>query len=150
MSRSRLVEHVSRCVSWSIVLLPRLTVSANALLKVADLSEGGVLAACAKEVAQGLELNTAVTALVEESESLLVVCCVGLIHCLSLDLYATLRCSRGAVLREREVVEKSGMAVVVVCCSWDGELSTDTKQGDWRLLVGCILTFGSPCRVCPQ
>ena len=63
-----------------------LTVSANALLKVADLGEGGVLAACAQEVAQGVDLDTAVTALVEESECLLVVCCVGLIHCLSFGL----------------------------------------------------------------
>ena len=48
-----------------------LTVSANALLKVADLGEGGVLAACAQEVAQGVDLDTAVTALVEEGEGLL-------------------------------------------------------------------------------
>jgi hypothetical protein len=44
----------------------QLTVSANALLKVADLGEGRVLAACAQEVAQGVDLDTAVTALVEE------------------------------------------------------------------------------------
>lgn len=119
MSRSRLVEYVSRCGSCPIVLLSRLTVSANALLEVADLSEGGVLAACAKEVAQRLDLNTAVTALVKEGECLLVVCCVGLIHCLSLDLYATLGC-RSAGLQEGDVVKKSGMAVVVVCCSKDG------------------------------
>lgn len=100
----------------SNVLLLGLTVSTNALLKVADLSEGGVLAACAEEVAQRLELNTAVTALVEESEGLLVVCCVGLIHFLSLGLYATLGCG-GAELQERGVVKKSRMAVVMVCCS---------------------------------
>lgn len=63
-----------------------LTVAANALLEVADLGEGRVLAACAQEVAQGVDLDTAVAALVEESECLLVVCCVGLIHCLSLGL----------------------------------------------------------------
>lgn len=62
----------------------QLTVSTNALLKIADLGEGRVLAACAQEVAQGVDLDTAVTALVEESKSLLVVRCVGLIHCLSL------------------------------------------------------------------
>lgn len=40
------------------------------------------------------------------------------------------------------------MAVVVVCCSKRREeLATDTKQGNWRVLVGCILTFGFACRV---
>ena len=84
-----------------LVCICKLTVSANALLKVADLGEGGVLAACAQEVAQGVDLDTTVTALVEESESLLVVCCVGLIHCLS--LWSVMRClrSRGAGLQMR-------------------------------------------------
>ena len=60
--------------------LCRLTVSANALFEVVDLSEGGVLTAGAEEVAQRVDLNTAVAALVEEGECLLVVCCVGLIR----------------------------------------------------------------------
>jgi hypothetical protein len=79
-------------------------------------------------------LNTAVTALVEESEGLLVVCCVGLIHFLSLGLYATLGCG-GAELQERGVVKKSGMAVVVVCCSKDGSYQPTQNRaiGDFWL-----------------
>ena len=123
----------------------RLTVSANALLEVTDLSEGGVLAACAQEVAQRLDLNTAVTALVEESESLLVVCCVGLIHCLSLDLYAMVRFV-WAVLQGERWWRRVGWPVLW-CVVQERELSTDSKQGGWRVLVGRILTFGSPCRV---
>jgi hypothetical protein len=83
-SKSTGLLPVSAAVFCSLVELLQLTVSADALLKVADLGEGRVLAACAQEVAQGVDLDTAVTALVEESECLLVVCCVGLIHCLSL------------------------------------------------------------------
>ena len=49
----------------------RLTVSADALLKVTDLGEGGVLAACSEKVAQVGECDTAVAALVEEGEGLL-------------------------------------------------------------------------------
>lgn len=41
-------------------------------------------------------------------------------------------------------VEMAGCCCVV---QRDGELATDTKQGDWRVLVGCILTFGFACRV---
>jgi hypothetical protein len=77
--------HVSS-LSLSFSLQTRLTVSANALLEVANLSESGVLAASAQEVAQRVDLNTSVAALVEQSECLLVVCCVGLVHCLSLGL----------------------------------------------------------------
>jgi len=51
-----------------------LTVISNALLEVADLSEGWVLAACAEEVAERVLCDASVTATVEESECFLVVC----------------------------------------------------------------------------
>lgn len=54
-------------------LEPRLTVTADALLQVLDLGHGRVLAAGAQEVAEIVESNTAVAALVEQRESLLVV-----------------------------------------------------------------------------
>lgn len=50
-----------------------LTVTTNVLLELADLGERGVLAASAEQVTQAVEGNTAVTALVEQGERLLVV-----------------------------------------------------------------------------
>ena len=51
-----------------------LTVTTGLLLEVADLSEGGVLAAGAEQVAEGVELDAPRAALVEEGEGFLVVC----------------------------------------------------------------------------
>lgn len=51
-----------------------LTVTTNALLEVADLSEGWVLAACAEEVAEGILCDASVAATVKEGECFLVVC----------------------------------------------------------------------------
>lgn len=51
----------------------RLTVTADALLQVLDLGHGGVLATGAQEVAEVVESDTAIAALVEQRESLLVV-----------------------------------------------------------------------------
>lgn len=50
-----------------------LTVTTNALLQIANLGHGRVLTACAQQVAKVVELNTAITALVEQRERLLVV-----------------------------------------------------------------------------
>lgn len=52
---------------------PRLTVTTDALLQVPDLGHGRVLATGAQEVAEVVEGDTAVAALVEQRESLLVV-----------------------------------------------------------------------------
>lgn len=51
----------------------RLTVTTNALLQLPDLGHGWVLATGAQEVAEVVEGDTAVAALVEQRESLLVV-----------------------------------------------------------------------------
>jgi hypothetical protein len=142
MSRNRLGWLLVSAAVFAVFLYgTRLTVSANALLKVADLGEGRVLTACAQEVAQGVDLDTAVTALVEESESLLVVCCVGLIHCLS--LFDLLYCAVEVwlSLQGKEVCgEEGGMAgLLLLCCSKDG--AVQQQQGDWRVLVGCHVDF---------
>jgi hypothetical protein len=50
-----------------------LTISSDTLLKVLDLRKRGVLAAGTEEVTEAVNSNTAVTALVEQGESLLVV-----------------------------------------------------------------------------
>lgn len=52
---------------------PRLTVAADALLQVPDLGHGRVLATGAQEIAEVVEGDTAIAALVEQRESLLVV-----------------------------------------------------------------------------
>lgn len=56
-----------------------LTVTAHLAFEVFDLGEGGVLAACAEEVAQVGEGDATVTALVEEGEGLLEVCALRLL-----------------------------------------------------------------------
>lgn len=63
------------------------TVCAYAALKVGDLSECWVLAACAQEVAEGGAVDASISALVEELECLAVVCggLGGVIHCCSLN-----------------------------------------------------------------
>ena len=53
---------------------PRLTVTTDALLQVPDLGHGRVLATGAQKIAEVVEGDTAITALVEQRESLLVVC----------------------------------------------------------------------------
>ena len=58
-------------VAYAHILQGILTVAAHLALKVLDLCEGGVLAACSEEVAQVGERDTAVSALVEEGEGLL-------------------------------------------------------------------------------
>lgn len=50
-----------------------LTITVDVLLEVLDFREGRVLAASAEKIAQALESDTAVTALVKQGKSLLVV-----------------------------------------------------------------------------
>lgn len=50
-----------------------LTVTTNILLQVADLCQGRILTTGPEQVAQAVELDTTVAALVEQRESLLVV-----------------------------------------------------------------------------
>ena len=55
---------------------------------------------------------------------------------------------RAVEVLERGCGEGGGDGGLLWCVvQRDGELATDTKQGDWRVLVGCILTFGFTCRV---
>jgi hypothetical protein len=56
-----------------------LTVAAHLSLKILDLCESRVLAACSEEIAQVAERDTAVAALVEEGEGLLEVCALRLL-----------------------------------------------------------------------
>lgn len=51
----------------------KLTFTTDILLEVLDLSEGGVLAAGAQQITKAVNSDTAISALVEQSESLLVV-----------------------------------------------------------------------------
>lgn len=51
-----------------------LTVASDALLEVLDLRKSRVLAAGTQQVAEALESNAAIAPLVEQGESLLVVC----------------------------------------------------------------------------
>lgn len=50
------------------------TVAADGLFQVADFSQGGILAASAQEIAQRVQGDSAVAALVEERECFFVVC----------------------------------------------------------------------------
>lgn len=58
------------CVCW---WREQLTVTAYTLLQIPNLGDGRVLSTCAEEVAEAIELNTAIAALVEERKGLLVV-----------------------------------------------------------------------------
>lgn len=77
----RIAESAFPClVAYTIrIFKDILTVAAHLALKVLDLCEGGVLAACSEEVAQVAECDTAVAALVEEGEGLLEVCALRLL-----------------------------------------------------------------------
>ena len=84
-----------------------LTVTTNVLLELADLGERGVLAASAEQVTQAVEGNTAVTALVEQGERLLVVgrsLTVELVRCMIPEL----RCRKEMSFQECGYVMNRG------------------------------------------
>lgn len=77
-------------------------VTANALLQIANLGHSRVLTACAQQIAEVVELDTAIAALIKQRECLLVV-------------------GRGLVVRVRSHVEEG---MIRICCSKNRDWET--------------------------